>query len=197
MDDLESKIAEILRRGTPLRAAEIARVLGVERREVNHYLYSSLRYQVSQGNDYRWSLKTNQVSFRKNNHYHSTNLRSSQTQSSRPVGQSNPYEVLKKELNQVPPEEKIKILENVFRQDQFMELEDEQISALSSVLEQAKREVGIANQAYTQGKLSSQKNYPWVIAMVSVALALSALLVMSQLRLNSIDQPSPTIQQNQ
>lgn len=43
MDSLESKIVEILKRGTPIRAVKIAEILGVERREVNHYLYSSMK----------------------------------------------------------------------------------------------------------------------------------------------------------
>lgn len=37
MDKLDSKILEILKQGTPLRAIKIAQMLGVERREVNHY----------------------------------------------------------------------------------------------------------------------------------------------------------------
>lgn len=48
MDSLESKIVEILKRGTPIRAVKIPEMLGVERREVNHYLYSSLKNMVSQ-----------------------------------------------------------------------------------------------------------------------------------------------------
>ncbi|BAB73072.1 hypothetical protein ACN23B_05575 [Anabaena sp. FACHB-709] len=35
MDNLESKIIEILKHGTPLRAVNIAQMLGVERREVS------------------------------------------------------------------------------------------------------------------------------------------------------------------
>ncbi|WP_292827909.1 hypothetical protein [Nostoc sp. JL33] len=51
MDSLESKIVEILKRGTPLRAVKIADMLGVEKREVNHYLYSSLKNMVVQDSE--------------------------------------------------------------------------------------------------------------------------------------------------
>jgi hypothetical protein len=61
MDRLESKIIELLRRGSPLKAKEIAVILGVERGEVNHYLYSSLKDLVILDKDFRWSLKTNQI----------------------------------------------------------------------------------------------------------------------------------------
>ncbi len=56
MDELESKIVEILKRGTPVRAVKIADMLGVERREVNHYLYSSLKHLLVQDSNYRWSF---------------------------------------------------------------------------------------------------------------------------------------------
>ncbi|MHC5732389.1 MAG: hypothetical protein ACYTXY_51700, partial [Nostoc sp.] len=66
-----------------------------------------------------------------------------QTPSSQPVKQTNPYEVVKRELAQLSSEEKVKILENAFRQDRYAELEDEQINALQSILEEARREVNI------------------------------------------------------
>ncbi|MEA5504897.1 hypothetical protein VB735_17640 [Halotia wernerae UHCC 0503] len=142
MDNLESKILEILNRGIPLRAVKIAEMLGVERREVNHYLYSSLKNRVVQN------------------------------------------------------DEKIKIIENAFRQDKFAQLEDEQINALQSILEEAKREVNITNTAYTQGKLSFWKNNTVAIAVVSIALALGTFFMISQLRFNSTYQPTPNIPQN-
>lgn len=192
-DNLESKIIKILRHETPLRAIEIARMLGVERREVNHYLYSSLKHLVIQNSDYRWSLKTNQIS---NKQYRPVEPRTPQAQSSIPVRQDNPYKVIRKDLEQASSEEKVKILENAFRQDRFTELEDEQINALYSVLEQAKREVSIANHAYTQGKLNSRKNKPLVITVVSLGLALGTLLVLTQLKSNQIHQPTPTVPQS-
>ncbi|NMG18057.1 hypothetical protein [Brasilonema bromeliae] len=269
MDNLESKIVEILKRGTPLRAVHIADMLGVERREINHYLYSSLKHMVVQDSDYRWSLKTNQISktqrpstqaptshtkssqpVRQNNLYSFTKeeikqdspLRStpqtkssqhakptSQTPSSQPskhenlqkfseksfqqngqpqqastaqtpplsqpVKQNNPYKVIKTELGQASPEEKVKIIENAFRQEQFRELEDEEINALQSILEQSRREIDIANTAYTQGKLSTRKNNPIMIAILSVALTLSTLFLISQFIPNLTNQPSPTIPQ--
>lgn len=225
MDELESKIIEILQRGTSLRAAKIAALLEVEKREVNHYLYSSLKHLVIQDSDYRWSLKTNQIGniqhpptqpqnfqnqlsklTRQDNQYRFTKTEikqdgqlkppTPQTQSSKPVKQSNSYEVVKKELAQASSEEKVKILENAFSQDRFTELEDEQINALQSILEQAKREVSIANSAYKQGKLSFWKTHPLAIAVVSIALTLSTLFVISQLKPNSTYQTSPTIPQN-
>ncbi|GAX43644.1 hypothetical protein NIES4075_46590 [Tolypothrix sp. NIES-4075] len=225
MDELESKIVEILKRGTPLRAAKIADMLGVERREVNHYLYSSLKHLVVQDSDYRWSFKTNQRSntqnlptqpqtpkiqssqpARQENLYSFTKKeiqqdRQSQPQTpkiqpSQPIRQNNPYEVIKRELAQATSEEKVKILENAFRQDQFTELKDEEINALQSILEQSKREVSIANTAYTQGKLSSRKTNPLAIAFVSIALTLATLFVISQLKSNSTYQHTPSIPQS-
>ncbi|BAZ22313.1 hypothetical protein NIES4073_31950 [Kalymmatonema gypsitolerans NIES-4073] len=258
MDDLESKIIEILKRGTPLRAIHIANMLKVERREVNHYLYSSLKHMVVQDSDYKWSLKTNQISntqrpstqsptshtkssqpVRQNNLYSFTKQEikqdsplqplTSQTSSSQPakhenlqkfyekhfqqnaqpqkpptphtqpsqsVSQTNPYEVIKRELAQVSPEEKVKIIENSFRQEQFRELDDKEINALQSILEQTKREVDIANTAYTQGKLSIWKTNPIVIAALSIAFTLGTLFFISQFIPKSTDQPTQTIPQN-
>jgi hypothetical protein len=224
MDELESKIVEILKRGTPLRAAKIADMLGVERREVNHYLYSSLKHLVIQDKDYKWSLKTNQVGntqrppiqppthqtqssrhikqdtlYRLNKKDITQDNRlqppTPQPQSLQPRKQSNPYEVVKRELAQASSEEKVKIIENAFKQDKFAELEDEQINALQSILEQAKQEVSIANAAYTQGKLSSKKTNYFTIAVASIVLVLGMLFIISQLKSNSIYQPTPTIPQ--
>ncbi|NJM74062.1 MAG: hypothetical protein HC862_30420 [Scytonema sp. RU_4_4] len=259
MDNLESKIIDILKCGTPLRAVHIANRLGVERREINHYLYSSLKHLVVQDTDYRWSLKTNKVSntqrpstqsptshtkssqpVRQNHLYSFTKqeikqdaplqvpnsqTQSSQpakyeslqrfyekhfqqngqpqqpsaspTQSSQPVRKTHPYEVLKRELAQASPEEKVQILENAFRQEQFRELEDEDINALQSILEQSRREIDIAKTAYTQGKLSTRKNHPIMIAALSIALTLGTLFLLSQLIPKSTNQPTPTFLQNQ
>jgi hypothetical protein len=225
MDELESKIVEILKRGTPVRAVKIADMLGVERREVNHYLYSSLKHLVVQDSDYRWSFKTNQRSntqnlptqpqtpktqpsqpVRQENLYSFTKKEIKQdrqfqpqtpkTQPSQPIRQNNPYEVIKKELAQATSEEKVKILENAFRQDQFTELKDEEINALQSILQQSKHELSIANTAYTQGKLSSRKTNPLAIAFVSIALTLATLFVISQLQSNSTYQHTPSIPQS-
>ncbi|MBW4688742.1 MAG: hypothetical protein KME40_27565 [Komarekiella atlantica HA4396-MV6] len=250
MDDLESKILEILKRGTPLRAVKIAQILGVERREVNHYLYSSLKNMVIQDSEYKWSFKTNQIS---NNQRIPTQSQKSQTQSpipvqqdnsysftkkeikqdtsiqppisqtpssqpakyeklerfsqkhfepksptplSQPVKQSNPFEVVKRELAQVSSEQKIKILENAFTQDRFSKLEDEQINALQSILEEARQEVNIANTAYTQGRLSFWKANRFAIAIVSITLAITTFFVINQLKSSPTYQPTPTIPQN-
>ncbi len=225
MDSLETKIVEILKRGTPIRAVKIADMLGVEKREVNHYLYSSLKNMVVQDSEYKWSLKTNEIG---NNQRIPTQPRTPQNQSSKPVTQNNvysftkkdiqqdtpiqppisptpfsqpakqtnPYEVVRRELAKVSSEEKVKILENAFRQDRFTELEDEQINALQLILEEARREVNIANRAYTQGKLSFWKTNSLAIAILSIALTLGAFFMISQLRSNSIYQPTPTIPQN-
>jgi|GEM_PF-2250571 hypothetical protein len=121
---------------------------------------------------------------------------SSQTPSSQPIKQTNPYEVVRIELAQVSSEEKVKILENAFRQDRYAELEDEQINALQLILEEARREVNIANRAYTQGKLSFWKTNSLAIAIISIALTLGTFFVISQLKSNSNYQPTPTIPQN-
>jgi hypothetical protein len=253
MDELESKIVEILKRGTPVRAVKIADMLGVERREVNHYLYSSLKHLVVQDSDYRWSFKTNQRSntqnlptqprtpktqssqparqenlysftkkeiqqdrqspkiqpsqpIRQENLYSFTKKEIQQDrqfqpqtpkiQPSQPIRQNNPYEVIKRELASATSEEKVKILENAFRQDQFTELKDEEINALQSILEKSKHELSIANTAYTQGKLSSRKTNPLAIAFVSIALTLATLFVISQLKSNSTYQHTPSIPQS-
>ncbi|MEH2096498.1 hypothetical protein [Nostoc sp.] len=250
MDSLESKIVEVLKGGTPLRAVKIADMLGVEKREVNHYLYSSLKNMVVQDSDYKWSLKTNKIgnnqriptppqtpqnqsakpvtqnnvySFTKKDIRQDTPIQppilpnqssqpikheklekfyqqnfqpNSQNPSSQPVKQTNPYEVVKGELSQVSSEEKVKIIENAFRQDRYAELEDEQINALQSILEEARRGVSITNRAYGQGKLSFWKTNSLAIALVSIALTLATFFVISQLRSNSTYQPTPTIPQN-
>ncbi|MBH8555590.1 hypothetical protein I8751_25250 [Nostocaceae cyanobacterium CENA357] len=243
MDNLESKIIEILNRGTPLRAVKIAEMLGIERREVNHYLYSSLKNRVVQDSEYKWSLKTHEIGsnqriptqpqkpqnqpsrptqrdtsyrFTKKdiqqdvptpssqpiksenleNFYQKHFQQNSPIPPSQPVKQNNPYEIVRTELAQVSSEEKIKIIENAFRQDKFVQLEDEQINALQSILEEARREVNITNTAYTQGKLSFWKNNTVAIAFVSIALALGTFFVINQLRFNSTYQPTPNIPQN-
>lgn len=58
MNKVESRIINVLRQGVPLRARAIASVLGISRREVNHYLYSSLQALVTQDPQYRWMLKS-------------------------------------------------------------------------------------------------------------------------------------------
>jgi hypothetical protein len=39
MDNLQAKIVEVLKYGTPLRAIDIVKIFDVERRDVNRYLY--------------------------------------------------------------------------------------------------------------------------------------------------------------
>ncbi|BAZ52269.1 hypothetical protein NIES4103_49290 [Nostoc sp. NIES-4103] len=180
---------------------------------------------VVQDSDYRWSLKTNQIGTnqrlptqpqkpqnqssiptKQNSSYRFTKTeiqqdipikpRSSSPTTPQPIPQSNPYEVVKRELAQVSSEEKVKILENAFRQDRFAELEDEQINALQSILEEAKREVNITNTAYNQGRLSIWKNNYIAIAVISIALAMSGFFIINQLKSNSTNQPTPTIPQN-
>jgi hypothetical protein len=58
MNKVESGIINVLRQGVPLRARAIASILGVSRREVNHYLYTSLQALVIQDQQYRWILKS-------------------------------------------------------------------------------------------------------------------------------------------
>jgi predicted transcriptional regulator len=58
VNKIESGIINVLRQGVPLRARAIANVLGVSRREVNHYLYTSLQALVIQDQQYRWVLKS-------------------------------------------------------------------------------------------------------------------------------------------
>lgn len=225
MDKLESKILEILKRGTPLRAVKIAEMLGVERREVNHYLYSSLKDLVSQDSDYKWSLKANQrignhkpirtqpvntpqnssvpiqrdTSYRfvRNEIKQDTPVPPSITPitPSQPIKQSNPYEIVRKELAQVSPQEKIKIIETAFKQDKFSKLDDEQINALQSILEQARHEVSIANTAYKQGKLSFWKNNYVAIALITTTLAVGTIFVVIQVQSPSNYQPIPSLPQ--
>lgn len=58
MNKVESGIINVLRQGVPLRARAIPSILGVSRREVNHYLYTSLQALVIQDQQYRWILKS-------------------------------------------------------------------------------------------------------------------------------------------
>ncbi|MBW4508120.1 MAG: hypothetical protein KME64_16635 [Scytonematopsis contorta HA4267-MV1] len=230
MNALEAKILEILNQGTPLRAVSIAQMLGVERREVNHYLYSSLKHLVIQDNDYKWSLKTNKVTQHQANpptkeasqsskpNYNLTRkeirqnapfvkpnapiqpsqpiVSTPKTQPYQPVRKVNPYEIVQKELYRASAEEKVKIIETAFRQDTFQELEDEQINALQSILEQSRREVSIKNTAYQQGQISSRKSNILTVTAVSIALAASALFITIQMNSNSTYQPNPTVPQN-
>jgi DNA-binding Lrp family transcriptional regulator len=48
MNEIESGIINVLKQDVPLRAREIAKALRVTRREVNHYLYTSLKGLVIQ-----------------------------------------------------------------------------------------------------------------------------------------------------
>jgi hypothetical protein len=57
MNKLESKIIEALKRSSPLKAREIAAILGARRKEVNRCLYSTLQHQVIRDDDFRWHLK--------------------------------------------------------------------------------------------------------------------------------------------
>lgn len=211
MDKLESKIMDILQQGTPIRAIQIAALLGVEIREVNRYLYSSLKHLVVQGTDHKWSLRSHLSStphaqsshfvkpsteyrFTKKDiqQHYSVKPPTAQNKLLQPLRQGDPYEFVKREFARVPSIEKIKIIENAFRQDKFAELEDEQINALQSVLEQAKREVSIADTAYMQGKLSSRKTCLVAIAAASITL-IGTLFVLDQVKTNSTSQPTPTI----
>lgn len=181
MDKLESKILGVLKRGTPLRAIHIADLVGSEKSKVNYYLHSSLKHLVVHDSDYRWSLRSSQPL---------------KTQSPQPIRPKNPYEIIHRELARVPSPDKIKVIENTFSQEKFTQLEDEQINALQSVLEQAKREVNIANTAYTQGKLSSRKTNLVAIALLIIALTLGTLFFFSQQKPNSAYQNTPTMPEN-
>lgn len=61
MSRVESGIINVLKRDVSLRAREIARTLGMSRKEVNHYLYTSLRMWVTQDQQYRWMLKSSLI----------------------------------------------------------------------------------------------------------------------------------------
>ena len=58
MNHIEAGIIGVLKQGIPLREIEIARTLGVSRRLVNHYLYTSLKRWVVQDTQYRWMLQS-------------------------------------------------------------------------------------------------------------------------------------------
>lgn len=57
MNEIESGIINVLKQGVPLRAREIAKALRATRREVNHYLYTSLKVLVIQDKQCKWRLK--------------------------------------------------------------------------------------------------------------------------------------------
>jgi hypothetical protein len=58
MNQTESGIINVLKQGALLRAGDIAKALSISRREVNHYLYTSLNRLVIQDSQYRWTLKS-------------------------------------------------------------------------------------------------------------------------------------------
>jgi len=58
MNKIESAIINMLKQGVPLRSRDIARALNVTRKEVNYYLYTSLRTSVIQDQQYRWTIKS-------------------------------------------------------------------------------------------------------------------------------------------
>lgn len=200
MKNLEAKIVEMLKQGTPLRAIDIAKRLGVERREVNHYLYSSLKKSVVQDSNYRWLLKTNSTKEHKYTHSKEQvkqDMKSTNTfEYSRSNKRVNPYNILTEAISGASPQEKIKILENAFAQEKFQKLEDEEINALQTILEESRRELELANAAYTQGKLSVHRNNIFVLIAISIAIAAGTFFVTNQFQPNTNRQPNPTIQNN-
>lgn len=54
--DLAPQISEMLAKGNGLKASQIAKQLGVDRRQVNSVLYGPLKGQVRQDKSYRWHL---------------------------------------------------------------------------------------------------------------------------------------------
>lgn len=56
MDSTAKRILEVIRREQPIKARRIATVLGLERKVVNHYLYSDLRKLCVQNDAYEWSV---------------------------------------------------------------------------------------------------------------------------------------------
>ncbi len=56
MDYLVEQIIEILKRENNLKARVIAKELGVERKVVNHYLYSNIGKKFVRNANYEWSL---------------------------------------------------------------------------------------------------------------------------------------------
>ncbi|SDS57714.1 Superfamily I DNA and/or RNA helicase [Maribacter dokdonensis] len=54
---MEDKILEILKRGKPLKAREIANQLSCTSKEVNSILYGALKSKIVQNNKYQWSIK--------------------------------------------------------------------------------------------------------------------------------------------
>lgn len=57
--DIHSRITEHLKKAGPSKAADIARTLDIDRREVNSALYRGLTNTVVQDSQYRWNLRTN------------------------------------------------------------------------------------------------------------------------------------------
>lgn len=56
----EDKIIEVLKKGKPLKAKEIAsQIDGLTAKEINAILYGKLRSKVTQNNNYQWSLTNN------------------------------------------------------------------------------------------------------------------------------------------
>lgn len=58
MDKTAKAIIEVLEKRKNIKAKEIAKILGIEKKEVNHYLYSDLRDICVQNDNYEWNLKS-------------------------------------------------------------------------------------------------------------------------------------------
>lgn len=59
MNDTELAIIKVLKKGIPIRARGIAKSTGSTRKEINQYLYTSLKELVHRDIYYRWKLKSN------------------------------------------------------------------------------------------------------------------------------------------
>lgn len=66
MSNLQNQIIEVIQENTGgIKAAQIAKILGVEKTQVNSCLYGKLKTKCFQTSDYKWHLKDTNISIKK------------------------------------------------------------------------------------------------------------------------------------
>lgn len=240
VQNLKSKIFETVQQSTyPIRAREVGEQLGVPRNIVNHYLFTTLRTQVQQDDQWRWIViaqnASNASAVRSSaqpepraspptttrqpsvySHVYSTSKRSSRPAAAsthptppKPAASTppeprkekppivtpppkpavakaqvegrkeDPYGTILRQLENCSPEEKVAIIEQAFAQDRFLELNNEEMGALASVLETAKVLVE-ASKAQQKKQLSYQRQRIITGVAVAIAFIMGALLLFTQ-----------------
>lgn len=226
IQNLENRILETVEQSShPLKAREIGAKLGVPRKVINHYLYSSLRCKVRKNSFFEWTLVQSRTQTRYASQVTTPKVASSSTgcgstrdpflyshayeagerretlklseqhkssqekvlsQHSSPAAPSSssrkssgdPYRLIVQQLENRTPEEKVEILEKAFRQDRFLELSNDEMGALASILDSAKALVEAAKQK-DKGLERHQRQRFITAVSLAFAAAMGVLLVLT------------------